>query len=96
VVPTLRAEVSALPSLSTGKPSLVQITAASAPGRVWAAFLTLSSIDTVARPFLSWPVTTRRMLRLIIPSLGKSWAKIIAETDRIATGPRLPMPVKSA
>src|SRR5262245_9193619 len=60
-----RAEPSALPSLSTGKPSLVQTTAASAPGRVWATFLTFSSIDTIARPFLSWPVTTRRIVRLI-------------------------------
>jgi hypothetical protein len=57
---------------------------------------TVSSIDTIARPLLLWPVTTRRTLRLIIPSLGKTWAKIIAETDTIATGPRLPMPVKSA
>src|SRR6516225_2604592 len=64
-VPMLRAEPSALPSLSTGKPSLVQITAASAPGRVRATFLMFSSIDTIAWPFLSWPVTTRRIVRLI-------------------------------
>jgi hypothetical protein len=65
VVPTLRAEVSAPLSLSTGKPSLVQITAAWAPGRVAATFFAVSSIATIARPFLSCPVTTRRMLRLI-------------------------------
>src|SRR5262245_17037882 len=65
-----RAEASALPLLSTGKPSLVQITAACAPGRVWTTFLEFSSINTIARPFSSWPVTTRRMVRLMGLSLG--------------------------
>jgi hypothetical protein len=38
VVPTLRPAVSVPPSLSTGKPSLVQIAAACAPGRASTTF----------------------------------------------------------
>src|SRR5262249_45693627 len=43
--------------------------------------LTLSSIDTTARPFLSWPVTTRRIVRLIgrSPSMI-AWREIIRRT----------------
>src|SRR5262249_33915875 len=71
-MPILRPDVSAPPSLSTGKPSLVQITAACAPGRVCTTFLDISSIDTIARPFSSWPVTTRRTVRLM-GSLPRRW-----------------------
>src|ERR1700682_4291055 len=63
VVPTLRPEASLSPSLSTGNPSVVQILAACAPGRPCCTFLAISSIDTIAWPFLSWPVTTRRTVR---------------------------------
>src|SRR5262249_34985149 len=65
VVPTFRADSSASLSLLTGNPSLVQITTACAPGRAETTFLATSSIFTVARPFLSWPVMTRRIRKLM-------------------------------
>ena len=48
------------------------ITAASAPGRVWATFLTFSSTDTIARPFLSWPVTALGMRALAATAMEES------------------------
>src|SRR5262245_37283430 len=59
VVPTLRSPSSAEPSLLAGKPSVVQMLTAVAPGLPDAACLQTSSIFTIARPFASWPVITR-------------------------------------
>src|SRR5205807_6238713 len=69
VVPTLRVALSASPELSTGNPSVVQMTQASAPGRLEATFLETSSIITLARPLASWPVTTLRTCSAIDPLL---------------------------
>src|SRR6185312_9796826 len=53
------------PSLSTGNDSLDQITDECAPGRVETTLLTRSSINTLALPLASWPVTTRRIVMLM-------------------------------
>jgi hypothetical protein len=49
-----------------------------------------ASIDTIARPFSSWPVTTRRTVRVML-SLGEVWARIIRWTTarlQLASGRR--------
>src|SRR5581483_2379542 len=53
------------PSLSTGNMSLDQMTQDCAPGRVEITLFTCSSISTLARPCESWPVTTRRIFKLM-------------------------------
>src|SRR5262245_19647820 len=65
VVATLRVEESALPSLFTGKPSVVQITVPCWFGRLDVTFFDTSSMITRARPCSSWPVTTRRTFKAI-------------------------------
>src|SRR5207247_4928068 len=60
VVPTLRCPSSPAPSLLTGKPSVIQTFTDVAPGRPDATFLHTSSILTIALPFASCPVITRR------------------------------------
>src|SRR5258706_8808730 len=60
VVVTLRSPSSAAPSLLTGKPSVVQTLTDVAPRRPDETFLHTSSILTIALPFASWPVITRR------------------------------------
>ena len=47
-------------SLSTGKVSVDQTTAASMPWRRDSTFFAISSMQTTALPCASWPVTTRR------------------------------------
>jgi len=58
-VPVSRRPSSAVPVLSTGKPPLVQMTQAWAPGRAERKFYETSSIVTIALPAASCPVTTR-------------------------------------
>src|SRR5689334_13159841 len=70
VVPVLRSPASSSPVLSTGKPSVVQTTQALAPGRDETTCFATSSILTMARPDGSWPVTTRRICRVISGLLG--------------------------
>jgi hypothetical protein len=65
VVPVTFSLPSSSPSLITGNVSVDQITVDAAPGRRDETFLTNSSILTTARPDASWPVTTRRIFRLI-------------------------------
>src|SRR5262249_1836912 len=60
VVPTLRFPASAAPSLLAGKPSVVQMLTAVAPGRPEAMCFATSSIFTIALPLASCPVITRR------------------------------------
>src|SRR6266571_191845 len=62
VVATSRRPASASPSLLAGKPSVVQMLTDVAPARPERACLATSSIFTIARPFLSWPVITRLTL----------------------------------
>src|SRR2546426_11246236 len=62
VVATSRNPASASPSLLAGKPSVVQTLTDVAPARPERACLATSSIFTIARPFLSWPVITRLTL----------------------------------
>src|SRR5207249_10580721 len=57
---TLRCPSSPAPLLLTGKPSVVQTLTDVAPGRPDATFLHTSSILTIALPFASCPVITRR------------------------------------
>src|SRR5262249_51037648 len=59
----------------TGKPSVVQIACASAPGRPSRILLTTSSILAIALPFASWPVITRRTVNAIarLPELLCRW-----------------------
>src|SRR5215470_10875794 len=68
VVPTLRSPASVAPSLLAGKPSVVQMLTAVAPGRPDAACLATSSIFTIALPLASWPVITRRTCSAMSPS----------------------------
>src|SRR5262245_45599875 len=59
VVPAFRCPASSLPSLSTGKPSVVHTLMPVAPGRPVNMFLLTSSICTIAFPLASCPVMTR-------------------------------------
>src|SRR5262245_22762587 len=68
VVPTLRRPSSATPSLLAGKPSVVQMLTAVAPGRPDAACFATSSIFTIALPLASCPVITRRTCSAMTPS----------------------------
>src|SRR5262245_21425925 len=70
VVPTLRVDSSAWPLLFTGNPSVVHTTHEVAPGRPEIVFEHTSSILTIALPFASCPVTTRRTLSAIVPLLS--------------------------
>jgi len=65
VVPLTLSLRSSSPSLMTGKLSVDQITVEDAPGRRDETFLAISSILTTARPDPSWPVTTRRIFKLM-------------------------------
>src|SRR5260370_37796088 len=77
VVPLSRSPSSASPVLSTGKPWLVQTTQAWAPGRAERKFCDTSSIVAIARPSLSWPVTTRRTRNAMPVSSGRIGAERI-------------------
>src|SRR6185436_3749623 len=76
VVPALRCPASSLPSLSTGKPSVVAVSLKKEPGRPVNAFFEISSICTMALPLASWPVITRRScssaMRGLLGLVGRS------------------------
>src|SRR5262245_8531939 len=75
VVPTLRCPSSAAPSLLAGKPSVVQMLTAVAPGRPDPTCFATSSIFTIALPRASWPVITRRTCSAISRLPGcRMWA----------------------
>src|SRR5262249_4038387 len=80
VVPTLRSPSSTAPSLLAGKPSVVQMLTAVAPGRPDAACFATSSIFTIALPLASCPVITRRTCSAMIPSWisMSTWRPMIA------------------
>src|SRR5581483_1327583 len=86
---------SAKPSLSTGKPLVDHTTQDEAPGRFEMTLVAISSISTMARPFGVWPVTTRRICRLMsVPSLmrpaGSSRARAFGAGEKFGEDRRDP------
>src|SRR5262245_55806345 len=67
-----RVPPSAAPSLSVGNSPVDHTTQLECAGRREITFLQISSMLTIARPFCSWPVATRRICKAIVAPLDAS------------------------
>src|SRR3569833_118119 len=77
---------SAKPSLSTGKPLVDHTTQDDAPGLFEMTLVAISSTSTLARPLSLWPVTTRRIFKLIRTFLPLGFVNCVSGEPRVRRG----------